>query len=175
VQDYLQLFRKDPAQLETHMNKRREQNATSNAKHNVVNDVVNNPVKNALTALKKRQDHITYMNATVLENPSRFSDTQVHFLVLYYALYRKAVDCGALCMQIQDEVKKSFVIKMVKGSMLATVTDIRSSETLAFDAGAHMVHICTASLDNVDGEAAAFLGCRGGPSYPPIIVCGRFF
>jgi len=63
---------------------------------------------------------------------------------------------------------------MVKESVLATVTDLRSSKTLAFDARTHILHICTASLDNVDGEAAAFLGCRGGPSYPPIIVCGRF-
>ena len=78
-------------------------------------------------------------------------------------------------MQIVDEVKKSFVIEMVKGSLRATVTDIRSSKTLAFDAGAHMIHICTASLDNVDGEAAGFLSGRGGERYPPIIVCGRFF
>ena len=77
-------------------------------------------------------------------------------------------------MQIEDEVKKSFVIEMVKGSLFATVTDLRSSERFQFDTGAHMVHICSASLDNMDGEAAAFLGSRGGKSYGPIIVCGRF-
>ena len=69
VQDHLQLLRKDPPKFETHKIKRCETNATGNA----------------LTVLTKRQDHLTYMKETVLVNPSRLSDAQVHVLVLYYS------------------------------------------------------------------------------------------
>jgi hypothetical protein len=167
VKNQLNKLRKTPTQLQELEQKIRDRNAKTNPE--------TNRLHNLEKQVKKQTDHIAYVNETALAVPSRLSDAQVHFLVLYYALYRKAVDCGALCMQIRDEVKKSFVIKMVKESLLATVTDLRSSKTLAFDARAHLLHICSATLDNADGEAAAFLGSRGGGTYPPIIVCGRFF
>jgi len=77
-------------------------------------------------------------------------------------------------MQIEDEVKKSFFTEMVKGSLVASVADTRSNERFSFDPRTHMVHIFTAILENVDGEAAGFVGGRGGETYAPIIVCGRF-
>jgi hypothetical protein len=51
VQDYLLLLRKDPAKLETFMNKGRERSVAKNAANNAANNAVNN----ALTSLKKRE------------------------------------------------------------------------------------------------------------------------
>ncbi len=73
VECHLQMLRMDPAKLDAHMNKGREHNGTINhAKHNLAN--------NELTALKKREDHLTYMKEIALVKPRRLSDTQVHFL-----------------------------------------------------------------------------------------------
>jgi hypothetical protein len=77
-------------------------------------------------------------------------------------------------MQIEDEVKKSFFTTMVKGKRVATVIDTRSDQPFSFDPLDHWMHVCTASAVNVDGEAWAFLGPRGGKIYKPIIVAGRF-
>ena len=77
-------------------------------------------------------------------------------------------------MQIQDEVEKSFTTVMVKGKLVATVIDIHSDEPFSFDPRTHMLHIFTASLNNVDGEAAGFVSGRGGETYAPVLVCGRF-
>jgi hypothetical protein len=80
VLNQLTLLRKTPAQVETHMQQERDRSS------------LKNPKRNLKTSLKKEADHITYMNETALVNPSRLSDTQVHLVVLYYAVYRKAVD-----------------------------------------------------------------------------------
>ena len=77
-------------------------------------------------------------------------------------------------MQIEDAVKKHFCVQTIDGHLVATVKDVYTDETVSFDALGHWVHICTASKNNVTGEAAAFLGGRGGDRYVPIIVCGRF-
>ena len=77
-------------------------------------------------------------------------------------------------MQIEETVKKFFFTEMVKGILVVSVGDTRSSERFSFDPRTHMVHIFTVILENVDGESGGFVGGRGGETYAPIIVCGRF-
>ncbi len=72
------------------------------------------------------------------------------------------------------DVRRNFHSEDVNGELTTSVTDVRTGITFRFSSRHHFVHVYTASLNNVDGEAYGFISNRGGQEYPPVIICSRF-